>query len=88
MRRDHREVEKLTQDLIALRLHVYMDPLTTEQKQDLRRILFGLYTLLRLHFNHEEELILPRLEAALGDEAAHQIITSMKHEERLRTPAA
>jgi iron-sulfur cluster repair protein YtfE (RIC family) len=88
MRRDHREVEKLTQELTALRLHIYMDSLTTEQKQNLRSILFGLHTLLRLHFKHEEELILPRLEAALGEEAAYQLITSLKSEERARTPAA
>jgi iron-sulfur cluster repair protein YtfE (RIC family) len=88
MKRDHKEVEVMVQDLTALRLHVYMDPLTPEQKQELRRILYGLYTLLRLHFRNEEELILPRLEAAIPQEGADQILASMKHVERARTPAA
>lgn len=78
MKRDHAEVMKLAQQLTSLRLHLFTDPLTTEQKQDLRRIIFGLYTVLRLHLRHEEEIILPRVEAAITQEAADQIIASME----------
>ncbi|MGE0057272.1 MAG: hemerythrin domain-containing protein [Dehalococcoidia bacterium] len=77
MKRDHAEVLKLTQQLTALRLQLFTDPLTTEQKQELRRIIYGLYTVLRLHLRHEEEIILPRIEAAVTQEAADQIVGSM-----------
>ncbi len=81
MKRDHAEVVDLTQQLTSLRLHLFTDALTTEQKQDLRRIIFGLYTVLRLHLRHEEELILPRIAASVTQEAADQIVTSMQSAE-------
>ena len=84
MRRDHREIENLTQELTALRLRVYMDPLTDEQKQEFRRVMFGLYHLLRVHFRNEEELLIPRLENALTHEAADQLVASMERDERIQ----
>ncbi len=77
MRRDHDEIEKLTRELIGLRLMLSTTALTVDQKHSLRRIIYGLYAVLSLHLGNEEQLILPRLEAALTQEAADQILTSM-----------
>lgn len=81
MRRDHNEIERLTKDLLALRQAVSMNPLTSEQKNELGRVMYGLYAVLTLHLRHEEELILPRIEAAITQEAADQIIASMAETE-------
>lgn len=78
MRRDHDEIEKLTRELIALRLTLFTDALTLDQKHNLRRILYGLNAVLNLHLRNEEDLILPRIEAAITQEAADQIVRSME----------
>ena len=87
MKRDHAEVEKLTQELIGLRLLLFTDALTNEQKQELRRVMFGLYTLLKIHFRNEEELILPRIEAGITQEAADQLTASMAKAEKAHRSA-
>jgi heavy metal translocating P-type ATPase len=39
-----------------------LEPLTADDRRDLRRILYGLHAILRLHFAQEEEQYLPLLE--------------------------
>lgn len=78
MRRDHAAIAGLSEELVHQRSQLSMDPLTIQQKHDLRRILYGLYTLIKQHFSHEEDLILPRIEAAVTPEAAHQLMQSME----------
>jgi hemerythrin-like domain-containing protein len=78
MRKDHAEVVKLRQALVALRLKLFTDPLTSEQKQEARQILYALHALLKLHFEKEEELLIPRIESGLTEEGAHQLIESME----------
>jgi iron-sulfur cluster repair protein YtfE (RIC family) len=81
LRRDHAEIQRLTQELLGLRLQLYTDPLTVEQKHETRRILLSLYAVLRLHFSHEEQLLLPRLSEAISQEAADQLVASMERAE-------
>lgn len=78
MRRDHEEVAELTKELLAVRLKLFTDPLTLHQKHELRRILYGLHAVLSLHLRHEEQIILPRIEAAVTQEAADQMMRSME----------
>ena len=78
MRRDHAAIAGLSDELSHQRSGLSTDSLSVRQKQDLRRILYGLYTLIKQHFSHEEELILPRIEAAITQEAARQLMQSME----------
>jgi hemerythrin-like domain-containing protein len=78
MRRDHATIAGLSEELAYLSSQLATNALTTQQKQDLRRILYGLYTLIRQHFSHEEDLLLPRIEAAVTQEAADRLIQSME----------
>jgi hemerythrin-like domain-containing protein len=78
MRRDHAAILAFADELTAVQLQLSMDAATPEQKQELRRILYGLYALLKIHFAKEEELLLPRLEEALSQEAADQLLDSME----------
>ena len=78
MRRDHVAISTFADELTAVQLQLSMDATTPEQKQELRRILYGLYALLKVHFSKEEEILLPRLEEALSQAAADSLLDSME----------
>jgi hypothetical protein len=54
-RRDHVEFAQLVDELKAARANV-RQPLATEVARDLRRILYGMYAIMKLHFASEEEI--------------------------------
>ncbi len=78
MSRDHVEVARLTEELGTLRVHRSQLSITTIQAMALRRVLYGLYALIKLHFTKEEEIYLPLLDAKLSEHEAHTMITSME----------
>jgi iron-sulfur cluster repair protein YtfE (RIC family) len=77
MSRDHVEVERLTQELGTLRVHRTQLSITFEQAMALRRVLYGLYALVKLHFAKEEEIYLPLLDSKLTAEEAQAMFTEM-----------
>lgn len=78
MSRDHVEIDRLTQELGTLRVHRSQLSITFGQAMALRRVLYGLYTLVKLHFAKEEEIYLPLLDAKLTAEEAHIMFENMK----------
>jgi len=78
MSRDHVEVGRLTEELGALQAVISQSSITTEQAQDLRRILYGLYTLVKVHFAKEEEIYLPLLDANLTEADAAEMFSTME----------
>jgi iron-sulfur cluster repair protein YtfE (RIC family) len=78
MTRDHVEVERLTQELGTLRVHKTQLSITFEQVSALRRVLYGLYTLVKLHFAKEEEIYLPLLDSKLTKGEAQEMFEAMK----------
>jgi hypothetical protein len=46
--------------------------------QELRRLLYGLYAIVTLHFAKEEEVYLPLLDRALSDDEAAAMFQSME----------
>ena len=78
MTRDHVEVERLTEELGTLRVHKSQLSITFEQVSALRRVLYGLYALVKLHFAKEEEIYLPLLDAKLTAEEAHAMFEAME----------
>ncbi len=77
MSRDHVEVERLTEVLGTLRVHRTQLSITFDQVMALRRVLYGLYTIVKLHFAKEEEIYLPLLDAKLTAEEAKAMFTAM-----------
>jgi len=77
MSRDHVEVERLTEVLGTLRVHRTQLSITFDQVMALRRVLYGLYILVKLHFAKEEEIYLPLLDAKLTAEEAKAMFTAM-----------
>lgn len=79
MSRDHVEVGRLTEELGTLRAQVHGNTLTAEQASSFRRVLYGLYTLVKVHFAKEEEVYLPLLDARLTADDAHAMFEAMEH---------
>jgi iron-sulfur cluster repair protein YtfE (RIC family) len=78
MSRDHLEVIRLTEELEALRLRLFYTPLSESDKQALRRILYGLYAIIKLHLAKEEEIYLPILEARLPAGEVDHLVKAME----------
>jgi iron-sulfur cluster repair protein YtfE (RIC family) len=79
MSRDHVEVGRLIDELGLIRSSLSGSALTASQIQDLRRVLYGLYTLVKVHFAKEEEVYLPILDARLTPAEARRLFEDMEH---------
>jgi iron-sulfur cluster repair protein YtfE (RIC family) len=89
MSRDHIEVARLTEELATLRVHKSQLTITSIQAMALRRVLYGLYALVALHFAKEEEIYLPLLDAKLTADEAHTMFEKMEaaaHEAKEHLP--
>ena len=78
MKRDHVEVAALTDELASLRFHLTENEVSASVYKELRRVLYGLYTLVKVHFAKEEEIYLPLLEKALKPDEAHALFAAME----------
>ena len=78
MSRDHVEVGRLIDELGLIRSNATGSTLTTTQAKALQRVLYGLYTLIKVHFAKEEEVYLPILDARLTPEAARELFENME----------
>lgn len=78
MSRDHVEVGRLTDELAKLRASLAAGRAGEVEMRDLRRVLYGLYALVRLHFAKEEEVYLPILDAKLDAKQAAEMFEAME----------
>jgi iron-sulfur cluster repair protein YtfE (RIC family) len=67
MSRDHAEVADATRELADLSGKLERSTFGAAETTELRRILYGLYQLLKNHMANEEEVCLPALDAALSE---------------------
>jgi hemerythrin-like domain-containing protein len=78
MIRDHQEIARLTEELETLRVHKSLLSITSLQAMAFRRVLYGLYALIKLHFAKEEEVYLPLLDAKLTTQEAQDMFQKME----------
>ena len=78
MSRDHVEVGRLTEELGTLQLQLSGTMLSESQEKALRRVLYGLYAVVKVHFAKEEEVYLPILDARLTPEEASRMFEAME----------
>ena len=78
MSRDHVEVKALTGQLRGLRDQVRASEPSPAQIKDLRRVLYGLSALVKVHFAKEEEVYLPILDARLTPDEARSLFEKME----------
>ncbi|MFF7795678.1 hemerythrin domain-containing protein [Streptomyces sp. NPDC007991] len=79
MSREHAEVGRLARELGTLREAMGRDGLNGEGQAALRRVLYGLYTLVKVHFAKEEEIYLPLLEERLTASETEQLLAELAH---------
>lgn len=79
MSRDHVEVEHLTQELAKLRGSLVADEIGASKANELKLFLYGLYTLVKVHFAKEEEVYLPLLDANLTIKEAQEMFSAMEN---------
>ena len=77
MSRDHVEVGRLVEELAGLRTQLLSRSFGAPQEKMLRRVLYGLYALVKVHFAKEEEVYLPILDARLTEEEARRVFDEM-----------
>ena len=78
MSRDHVEVGRLTEELRALREEAGARGIDEARSMALRRVLYGLYALVHVHFAKEEEVYLPLLDAKLPADEARAMFEAME----------
>jgi iron-sulfur cluster repair protein YtfE (RIC family) len=77
MSRDHVEVGRLTEELGRLRPAI-SPQIQQVTKDNLRRVLYGLYALVSVHFAKEEEIYLPLLDDRLEKPEAEAMFAAME----------
>lgn len=77
MSRDHVEVAVLTTELGEIGGRI-IDEVSPAEEADARRVLYGLYALVKLHFTEEEEIYVPVLEDALDADDAREMFDRME----------
>jgi iron-sulfur cluster repair protein YtfE (RIC family) len=88
MSRDHVEVGRYIEELAALKEHLNGAAFTLEQTKSLRRVLYGVYALVKVHFAKEEEVYLPILDQRLTPAAAQEMFEAMEDAARKAKDAA
>ncbi len=78
MSRDHVEIRGYIEELATLRQHLMEADLKSEQIEPLRRVLYGVYALIKVHFAKEEEIYLPLLDRGLTSETAQEMFAAME----------
>lgn len=78
MRQEHTDIHRYTQELGMLRLNPSTDLLSESEEKVLRRILYGLYALVKGHFAREEEIYLPLLDTRLTARDALQMFEALE----------
>lgn len=78
MSRDHVEVGRYINDLARVKDGFNGQEFTAEETKALRRLLYGTYALLKVHFAKEEEVYLPILDQRLTPESSHELFEEME----------
>ncbi len=78
MRREHGEIRQLLADLVKIQGQLKDASLTTSQTIALRRVIFRLYALLKVHLA-EERLYEGIIEHGVSAEAAEKLAAAMDH---------
>lgn len=78
MSRDHAEVKALTLELAGYRDQISASEIGMKMANELKRLLYGLYTLVKVHFAKEEEVYLPLLDANLTPDEGNKMFEEME----------
>lgn len=74
MSRDHVEISRLSEQLRVFRARISQPDFDQAGANELRRLLYGLYAVVKLHLAKEEEIYLPMLDGYLSEADAHELV--------------
>jgi len=74
---DHREIESLIQQLVMQRSLIVHTKISRESANSLRRVIYGLYTLVKVHIAKEEDVYFPLLDVHLKPEEGEALYTAI-----------
>lgn len=77
MAKECQDLQQLTDELRQIRLRLDLPGGAVREANDVRRVLYGLYELLRVHVLSEQQIYVPLLEARLSAADAHQMVNAM-----------
>lgn len=77
MSRDHVEIGRLVEQLGAVTSRLADDTVGPGEANELRRLLYGLHAVVRLHFLKEEDVYLPLLDARLTEEEGAALVEAL-----------
>jgi len=78
MRREHDEVRRMVAELLRLQERLAAGPLRTGETVALRRVIFRIYAMLKVHLA-EERLYLGIIEHGVSAEGAEKLAAAMDH---------
>lgn len=78
MSRDHVEIGRLVDELGSLKAQLTGNAITPTQANALRRVLYGLHAMVKLHFAKEEEVYLPMLDARLTPNEGSALLEALE----------
>jgi iron-sulfur cluster repair protein YtfE (RIC family) len=78
MSREHAAVGQLVDELVTLRQEIGSGGLDPSVERSLRRVLYGLYALIRVHLMKEEEIYFPLLDDRLSAEDAGDMFEALE----------
>lgn len=88
MRLDHVAIRRLVGDLAWLRAQLRDSTVTCDQAMALRRVLYGLHAVLKLHLAREEEILIPVLDDWLTPGRAAVLFRAIAEAEAAAAAAA
>ena len=78
MRREHAEMRRLLDEVRALRDRLPDGPITVRDELVLRRVLYRLFVMMRIHL-HEEERYLAIIDRNASDPELRDLVDGMRH---------
>jgi iron-sulfur cluster repair protein YtfE (RIC family) len=74
---DHRDIARRIDRLVDTAAEIGPGPARAEEVEELKGQLYGLWAILRLHFEKEEQVLLPVLDATLTPAEARRLFEDM-----------
>ncbi|MHB1194221.1 MAG: hemerythrin domain-containing protein [Longimicrobiales bacterium] len=78
MSRDHVEIGRLVEELGVAKDQLVAGSISRRQANELRRLLYGLHAIVKLHFLKEEEVYLPLLDARLTEAGGAALLEAIE----------
>lgn len=78
LRRDHAAIAGLVRELASVQDQIENEELGREAIRDLRRILYGMFTLITVHMGKDDEVCLPALDRALSGERIRMLVEELE----------